>query len=215
MYRVFRHDSSRLAEEIVVYMPSSRVESHGRPGMTLIELIICVAILVTAMMILFSQILPLSNWQRITRERGVAMTIAQGMAERLQGAAWHRLGTRSDPWSWHRRETPHPTQGNPPLTEDSPDPDHNLIEVGLLSGSSGLQNLQVFVEYYDMEIMDGSTSLSSWRNNMQNAQFVYPESPDVLTLTEVTDAVVFRILVVWEGLGDVPHRHEITLARRR
>ena len=196
-------------------MPASQSLVRVRSGMTLIELIICVAILVTAMMLLFSQILPLSNWQRITRERGVAMTVAQGMAERLQGAAWHRLGTRSDPWSWHRRETPHPTQGNPPLTEDDLDPDHNLVDAGLLSGPSGLDNLRVFVEYYDMEIMDSSSSLSSWRNNMQNAQFIYPESPDVLTLTEVTDAVVFRILVVWDGLGEVPHRHEITLARRR
>jgi hypothetical protein len=194
-----------------------------RTGLTFLELMICVVILATALMTMLGQMVPLSKLQKDIDERTKAIAIAKVMAERLQGAPWFTLGTEEHPWSWHRREVPDATYGNPPLTEeDTSDSNrNNLLFLGVLPERSGLQNLRVFVEYYDMAIMSVSTTHATWETARQSATYVLPESyklsdaPENINLADETDAVVFRVLVTWDALGGSPQRHDLVLARRR
>lgn len=110
---------------------------------------------------------------------------------------------------------------------------HNLIDLGLIDGPTGLANLQVYVEYYRAGMLDTlfledhSTTTAYWRNvtsGNSDGAMVMPESPfaadDVELQMNPADpllnqqALVIRIIVTW---GDRPkaHRHELVLARRK
>ena len=74
----------------------------GRGGFSVLEVMVAMSILAMAVLSLASLLVPLSKQQKVLDENSRAAEIAHILLERVQGAAWFRLG--QDPWSWHRRE---------------------------------------------------------------------------------------------------------------
>lgn len=110
---------------------------------------------------------------------------------------------------------------------------HNLIDLGLIDGPTGLSNLQVYVEYYRAGMLDSlflqnsNATTAYWRDvtsGNSDGALVMPESPFASDDLELQmnpadpllnqQALVIRIIVTW---GDHPkaHRHELVLARRK
>lgn len=71
-------------------------------GFTLIEVMISITILTTAMSAVIGSVYTLHNAAQLAAENRRAREIAQVLIERIQGANFDDLGR--DPWSWHRRE---------------------------------------------------------------------------------------------------------------
>ncbi len=176
---------------------------------------ICVVIMATALVALLGNMYPLHMAHEANREKSKAMEVVAAMAERLQGAQWHSLGGSDQPWSWHRRENPDPSSGNPPLREDSPDPDHNLIEQGIINQRTGLEELELHLEYMKMDLAEVLNSQHSWNRHRDEATYILPEDPDVLDLQEEEEAIIFRILVTWRSRDGGSRRHEVVMARRK
>jgi len=154
--------------------PSSRhLSIRHRAGLSLVEVLMSVAILVTVLAAAFTGLFNLHSAQQTAHEYSVAQRTAQIIAERIMGATWSKLGQEVEPWSWHRRSAPRalrvdggalttatpPTYSNnssprnPPMTETAANAS-NLIALGLVSGPTGVRDLTVYVEYYDMNAMN-------------------------------------------------------------
>jgi prepilin-type N-terminal cleavage/methylation domain-containing protein len=189
-------------------------------GFSLIEVMIAVAILATVLTAMAGNIFTLHQAHTATKELAKAQEIAQALAERVQGGAWHSLGQTSQPWSWHRREgavAPLPQ----PMTNQG-DPDNDLQTLGIISGPSGLADAQVFLEYYLMAAFVDPTSSAwmvgssaGWQARRADPTFVLTQDPAVMDLTEVTDAIIVRVLVTWTSSIGGTRRHEIMFARRK
>lgn len=111
---------------------------------------------------------------------------------------------------------------------------HNLIDLGLLDGPSGLPNLQVYIEYYRASLLDSlftqkleDETVPYWKNvvtGKRDPDLIFPESPFAADDPELQmnsadssvamQAMVVRIVVTW---GDSPkaRRHELVVARRK
>jgi hypothetical protein len=111
---------------------------------------------------------------------------------------------------------------------------HNLIDLGLLDGPTGLPNLQIYVEYYRAGVLDAlftQTNQSDippyWKSvaaGEGDPDLLFPESPFAADDPELQmnpadnsaamQAMVVRIIVTW---GDTPkaRRHELVVARRK
>ncbi|MBA3697256.1 MAG: hypothetical protein H0W78_00110 [Planctomycetes bacterium] len=111
---------------------------------------------------------------------------------------------------------------------------HNLIDLGLLDGPTGLPNLQIYVEYYRASVLDAlftQTNQSDmppyWKAvaaGERDPDLLFPESPFAADDPELQmnpadhsaamQAMVVRIIVTW---GDTPkaRRHELVVARRK
>ncbi len=292
-----------------------------RYGISLIEVIVALSILIMAIMSLAGMITPMQNASTSLDENDKAAAIAQMLAERILGSDWGTIG--KTPTTWHRNELAesdltrqwvehvgdpdgiefkhHPLIdepagpslytwlqdpdgdgdpkdaitiaeftddfGNTPIRDQfglpflcQYDPDaygnedaspgspavdapatltskydtpqrYNWLQfLGLLDGPSGLDNLEVYIEYYEMGIMDSIASHADWNrhegddenNPLVRAQYQLPQSHLALDLNVLPDmdrdAIIVRILLVWDrsqsssiGTG----RHELLLARRR
>lgn len=111
---------------------------------------------------------------------------------------------------------------------------HNLIDLGLLDGPTGLPNLQVYVEYYRAEVLDTVFTQTTpadgpvyWKavvRGQRDPEMIFPESPFAADDPELQmnpadtsvamKAMIVRIIVTW---GDTPkaRRHEVVVARRK
>ena len=111
---------------------------------------------------------------------------------------------------------------------------HNLIDLGLLDGPTGLANLQVYVEYYRASVLDSlfvqdlaNDTVPYWSRvvaGQENVDLLFPESPFPIDDPELQmnpadnstalQAMIVRIIVTW---GDSPkaRRHELVVARRK
>ena len=111
---------------------------------------------------------------------------------------------------------------------------HNLIDLGLLDGPTGLENLQVYVEYYRASVLDSlfvqdlaNDTVPYWSRvvaGQENVDLLFPESPFPIDDPELQmnpadnstalQAMIVRIIVTW---GDSPkaRRHELVVARRK
>lgn len=239
-----------------------------RIGFTMVEVMIAVAIMATALSALVSTVYTLNQAHQGNKETAKAQEIAQVLIERLQGASWHALGrrmsTQSDlnAWSWHRRDGAAATEPRPlaetdnvvvdmttyhlainnPLTLD-PNltatgfdlaraqairaanglaANRPLRGLGLWGGASALGNLNVYVEYYDMAVCTDAlsgdwqcNSRTDWATRRANPGFVLERDPMLVDLTEVRNAVVFRVLLRWDSISGAPRTHEVAFARRR
>ena len=83
-------------------LQSFRERLQHRSGFTVLEVMVAMSILALSIVTMGSLLIPLSKQQKVLDENSRAAEIAHIMLERVQGAAWFRLG--QDPWSWHRRE---------------------------------------------------------------------------------------------------------------
>jgi len=189
--------------------------------MTMIELMIAVAIMAVALSAMLSGLFTLSQAHQSGKEMAKVQQIAQVFAERVQGATWHTLGTRAQPWSWHRREGA--AVGMPqPLREKAVNAADDLQALGLISDASGLADLRVHLEYVTMPALVDPTSgawmvrtAKEWNARRSNAAFVMTQDPDAFDLREVEDAVIIRVLITWNSHEGVPRRHEISFSRRK
>lgn len=191
-----------------------------RDGFTLLEVMIVVAILTTGLAFMIGQVYTLNKAQQATRQLARVQELTQVMAERLQGAAWIRLGTSGEPWSWHRRDDA--AALNPPLTETAmlsdgvtPDPNHNLIALGLLDTRSGLDNLRVHVEYYRNTVLQGVDSRRTWDTSRTNPFHQMAQDPVQFDLRNVLNDIIIRVVVRWNSSSGGQQQHELVLSRRQ
>ncbi len=107
------------------------------------------------------------------------------------------------------------------VTKYLPAERYNYLQfLGVLDGQSGLQNLQVFVEYYTIDLMAASAKKSEWETNRLKSEYQHDQShyklnfPNMSGMTE--NAVIVRVLVTWNGQHtDAEREHEIIMARRQ
>jgi len=184
-----------------------------RDGFTLLEVMIVVAIMSTCLAAMIGQIYTLNQAQQATRQMARVQELAQVMAERIQGAAWVRLGTTSEPWSWHRRDDP--AAANPPLSEFAADPNHNLATLGLIQERSGLANVRVHLEYYRNTILLGVTDNRTWATNRAVAFHRLLEDPAAFDLRNELNDIIIRVVVRWDPTPGSSQQHEIVLSRRQ
>ena len=110
---------------------------------------------------------------------------------------------------------------------------NSLQFLGILDEPSGLNDLRVYMEYYDEAvIIDTMGSKSAWNEMVlrepsagnfvqmpRREDFLLPESHELLDLESIADkdreSVVIRIAVVWERSEGGEGRHEVVTARRR
>ncbi|HYE04460.1 MAG TPA: hypothetical protein VEL07_02960 [Planctomycetota bacterium] len=187
-------------------------------GLTLVEVMIALVVLVVAIGAMLSTIVGLDQAHRAAKETATAQRIAQVMVERFQGASWHSLGQTAQPWSWHRRDDA--AALNPPLT-DAGDPASSLQALGILDGPSGLAGLRVHVEYYAMELFQNGDAAwmvadgRQFRTRLADASLRLEQDHAVINLREQSDAIVVRIVLRWDDNVGGTRRHELTFARRR
>jgi len=190
-------------------------------GFSLVEVMIAVAILAMVLTAMAGTIFTLNKSHAATKELAKAQEIAQALAERVQGATWHSLGTTSEPWSWHRRDgaaMPMPQ----PMTDQAPDANNDLQTLGIITEPSGLADSRVYLEYYLMAAFVDPTSSAwmvasraAWQARRADPTFALTQDPAAMDLTEVTDAVIVRVLVTWTSTIGGTQRHEIIFARRK
>jgi hypothetical protein len=120
--------------------------------------------------------------------------------------------------------------------EENPSPadnTRNLISLGLVSGQTGILGLKVYLEYYDMGIMEtvrnaitgGSTPRDAWITMCGNvlsgasptttSNIFIPESTANMDLSKISPAVVMRVLIKWDACTGGTRWHELVLARRK
>lgn len=118
--------------------------SPSRRGLSYIEVMISIAILVTALAALVGSLFQLNLNHRTNQEVARVSEIVDTVVERIQGINWNRLGSDEVSWSWLRRgpisqgipliDPDDPTSVNqvvagvnPPMTESAADRRHNLM----------------------------------------------------------------------------------------
>ena len=92
--------------------------------------------------------------------------------------------------------------------------------LGMLDGRSGLNNLRVYIEYYDsMESMEGILHRDQFNAAIAEAKHQLEQSHALLDLEDLDDldaeSVVIRVIVVWNRDTGGEGRHELTVARRQ
>jgi len=227
----------------------------ARVGFSLLEVMIAIAILATALSVAIGTIYTLHQGRAALDEELKAQAIAQVMVERLQGASWDSLGKYIDDvpghnaWSWHRRATKQlvflPSMDpnvTPPMQEKALRPDDDLIALGILSAPSGVRNLKVYLEYYQIKLVESvnermiaDATLDARRiwwdavgdpiqgktptNDLGTDVEIYlPEDPNVFNLRNlrsVNDPVLMRILINWESSVGGTRWHEVVVSRRK
>ncbi|MDA3959256.1 MAG: type II secretion system protein [Planctomycetota bacterium] len=206
---------------------------HSSSGLSLIEVIISIAILSTALMALVGNIFTLNTAQKRNLETQRVQEIASNLAERLQGVQWKNLGQDGYPWTFLRRgpvqrheQDPAAGIGKPPMTEDAADDANNLLsaDIGLLAERSGLEDLRVWVEYRRMSSLTGVFNPILWNKQLADtSNEVDPGSLISFDHRTFDEALLVRIIIRWQPsdvpgplTGPMPFRHyEISLARRR
>lgn len=221
--------------------PSTRPIARSRPytGMTFVEIAVVMAILATAIMGLVSAIFSINQAQRFTSETQVARELAASMAERLQGVNWQLLhAVRDDPdndtftaqpWSWHRRRD---GAGLPPLSEEdhSDGGVHNLITTGLVDRPTGLANLQVFLEYFNLESVDlaSISSMNDWQERVSlttnywataegwaNQLATDLGNPPDVSFADIENGIMFQIMLRWTSIAIGDDIDPLTMQPRR
>lgn len=223
-----------------------------RQGFSILEVMIAIAILATALSIVGGTMYTMQQGRTAMDEEIKVQAIAQVMTERLQGARWDDLGkdvstyVGRNAWSWHRRATKQlvyaPTMDptiTPPMQEKAARKVDDLIEQGIITDPSGVRNLKVYLEYYQMKLTESlNTRLVNdptldprqvWMETVgdpirgippsgpdkdDNGIFLQ-EDPTVLNLSLLDPAVVMRVLISWESCLGGTRWHEVIIARRR
>ena len=215
--------------QFVVFLNSNQRTSQA--AFTLIEVMIAVAVLAIGMFGVLSMIPTLAQARTLAVEMVIARQIADSVAERIQGAAWRDLGGTKvtagsyniESWSLPRYRSPAPLDLNPPMTEDAPDPNNNLLANGLVSQRTGVPDLKVYLEYYTGLIMNGpdlskrATDRKSWYNAISG---ITGQTNRMITFTNNGDAanasVIVRIIVTWKEQNGTPvNTHEIFTSRKQ
>lgn len=199
----------------------------SRQGLSLLEVMISLAILGTVMASVSGGIFSLTTAKRAASEEVLVSNLMQMWSERIMGADWEWLGRdRSDDtllrgaWAWQRPEVgenaalPGEYQ---PLREGVLDPRHSATVQLLGDDQSGLENLSLYLEYYQpvaLELcftpLDGAATLSTWKD----IRAAYRLTPPI-DLRQHTDAVAVRLLATWSSQFGGVRQRELVFARTR
>jgi len=233
----------------MLHLPTNCPRNPGRWAFSMIEVMVAVAILATALSIMLGTIYTMHQSRAAIDEEIKVQAIAQNLVERMQGARWDDLGkdvpgyTGHNAWSWHRRATRQlaisPTMINGPMQDDAASDYDDLTKLGLLTERSGVPGLRVYLEYYQMKVMDvvatrmtdsptleprkvwvalvGDPVQGTAPTDASNTdtQVYLPEALGTLNLSGLEPAVIVRVLVSWNSSVGGTRWHEIVVARRR
>lgn len=173
--------------------------SVSRWGFSILEVVIAIAILATALSAAGGIIYTMHISRSALQEEVKVQALAQSIIERLQGAQWDGLGKTGAPWSWHRRATRQLVyaQVGVPMEENAALPENDLVALGIVpeytdaSGAvikgSGVRGLRVYLEYYQIKLVDTLAAAMKanptmnprnvWLNEVGNPTLPVPESP--------------------------------------
>jgi prepilin-type N-terminal cleavage/methylation domain-containing protein len=224
-----------------------------RLGFSMLEVMISVAIMSTALAMVGGLMYTLHQGRSAIDEEIKVQAIAHIITERLQGSQWDDLGRdiadypNRNSWSWHRRATKQlailpsmdPTV-TPPMQDNAPRAVDDLVKSGILSEPSGVRELKVYLEYYQMKLIDQMSitmsavptpdprkvwtaavgdpiqGLSPSDANKNDLEIFLPEDPTRIDLSVLAPAVVMRVLISWESaVGGTTRWHEVVIARRK
>jgi prepilin-type N-terminal cleavage/methylation domain-containing protein len=196
-------------------------------GMTLLEVLCATAILAIVGASVAQGMMGISGAQRATKDRAQVMVICRSLAERVMGGTWDELGVNVDAssianqnsWSWNRRLHPsNPATANPPMDEVSTNPLNRLDKLVNGSGDatspalelvkSGIQNLQVYLEYYQLSLLSNMLSSTTpqqvWESAINTP--INPYNFDdtnafTMSLNSTNTAVMCRVIARWTPRG--------------
>ncbi len=195
------------------------MEQRGanRHGFSLLEVMIAIVILASALSVAIGTIFTLHQGRAALEEELKAQAIAQVMVERLQGASWDSLGKYMDAvpghnaWSWHRRATKQlvftpsmdPTV-TPPMQEKAKRPEDDLIALGILSSPSGVRNLKVYLEYYQMRLVERVNELMAAEDKAGDSEEVKAKkrNPGLIWREAVGDPIQGKVPTADLGTDD-------------
>jgi type II secretory pathway pseudopilin PulG len=221
----------------------------ARLGLTILEVMIAVAILASALSMVGGVLYTMHQARAAIDEEIKVQAIAQVMTERLQGARWDDLGRDladvpgRNAWSWHRRATKQVAYSDtmvvPPLQEQAAAETNDLVKLGILSEPSGVPGLQIYLEYYQMELVekiaerlaatpsvdprkvwteavgDPVRGTSPSDSNKDSKRIFLPEKPTEVNFATMDPAVVMRVLISWQSAVGGTRWHEVVIARRK
>ncbi len=186
-----------LVVQIKSKFGSPTTKSGGpRKGFSILEVLVATVILAVCLMTMFGTIVGLGKSHQAARETAKVQEVAQLMAERIQGASWHRLGVPEEPWSWFRREVyPNPAWTTPGPVYWSPNGAQPAIPTAVASPGPALQT-----GLYNPPI---TLTGSGARSLFINQGLPYQEIVVVdCALESVTAAVDAQARATWSGDPD-------------
>ena len=217
----------------------------------MIEVMIAMTLLVTALSTAIGMLYSLNTGRRGASEEAVVQAIAQTLCEKVQGAAWDTLGkdvpsfADRNAWSWHRRATAqyaYPSGMNGFMSENNSDPTKDLKTLGLITSSTGVADIHVYLEYFKSLMLDHYNTLLSTVPNPRIAWGVECGNPITgarpSNATDINDSnvwlpeavtgpasldlsilpfrvVVARILISWTSVAGGTRWFELDVTRRQ
>jgi hypothetical protein len=206
-----------------------------RHALSLVEVVISIGILGTALAVLVGNVFSLNVNHRTQQEVVVVSDTVKQMVERLQGVSWSLIGADDQPWTWLRVgpvspadpvpanvDDPLVTTGPgafvPPMTESATDPDHNLLsdQVALLAQPSGVRDLRIWLEYRRMSLVENVAAMPNWTAAMADVEnLIDVRNRAEFDPTEFDDALVIRVVARWTAAGGGERQYELSFSRRR
>jgi prepilin-type N-terminal cleavage/methylation domain-containing protein len=136
-----------------------RPSAAARRGFTLVEVMMSLAMLAVIMAAIVANMGSLHSGQQVADEASMANDILRHLAEKVQSAEFDELGI-DDTWSEARFMTSAAGTAQPGMTPEQ------LLDWRIISYSSPLPNLEVFVEYYrGLNETDNGEHLSTYPGN--------------------------------------------------
>lgn len=203
----------------------ARPPSNSRSGLSLLEIMISLAILATVLASVSGGIFTLTSSRQAMDEDLAVSDVMRLWSERLMGADWDWLGRErfDDPlqgaWSWQRPEID-ATELLPgdhlPMSEAVPIGTGNTATLLLSGTTSGVSELQLFLEYYRPAVMDAclATPAGSEEDLWALNRSVYRLTPPI-DLRQQHQAVVIRLSAHWRTQGGGKRQSELLFARRK
>lgn len=189
----------------------------------MIEVMIAITVLAVAITAILGNYQTLDSSRRDTASRGAIAELARGILDRIVAADAQSLGNETtppgavaQPWSLARIEDDPALR--PPLTQNAPNEEDDLVALGLIPGPVPVEDIQVWIEYYrGLDVLDPSSGdvisrgvLSetfderedfreffrnpTWRQDRRLATNITP----ILQVDE-DDPIVIRLILIWEG----------------
>jgi prepilin-type N-terminal cleavage/methylation domain-containing protein len=198
-----------------------------RAGMSLLEVLCATAILAVVGAAVSNGMVAVATQERSAKDRAQVMVICRSLAERVMGGTWDKLGINVDSssianqnsWSWNRRLHPsNAATANPPMDEVSSNPLNRLDKIVNASGDaispavetvkSGIQNLQIYLEYYQLSLftsmLTSTTPQQTWEaaiNTPINPYNFDDTSAFTMSLNSINTAVMCRVVARWTPRG--------------
>jgi prepilin-type N-terminal cleavage/methylation domain-containing protein len=198
----------------------------SQQGLSLLEVMLSLAILATVLTSVGGGIFSLTAAKRSASEDASVSATMQMWAERIMGADWEWLGrvrtedtTLHGAWSWQRPQDGEPLlPGNyQALQEHAKNSDHDATVQLLSQEPSGVNNLQLYLEYYQpaaLELcftpVDSAAANITWWANRKAYRLAPP-----IDLRQQINAVVVCLTARWTSHDGGNRHRELLFARTK